>query len=301
MANQENNKKERLKDKIRKKYRIVVYNNETYEEKVHFKFTLLNFFNIVIISSVLLIVLVTYLIAFTPLREYIPGYTDVSLNRRVYEMERRADSLETVFRQKDLYINNLKKIIMGDDFESDSINSLLTKTSETHFDNKAVKNSKKDSLFRIEYENETRNNLFSNVISSDNHQEFKLVSFFAPINGIVTNHFNREQKHYGTDLVSSNNSVIKATADGTVIYSDWTVENGYCIGIQHNGNLFSVYKHNAVLLKEDGDFVNAGDAIAIYGNSGSLSTGPHLHFELWYNGTPLNPEDYISFETNNIQ
>lgn len=300
MANQEN-KKERLKDKIRKKYRIVVYNNETYEEKVHFKFTLLNFFNIVILSSVLLIVLVTYLIAFTPLREYIPGYTDVSLNRRVYEMERRADSLETVFRQKDLYINNLKKIIMGDDFESDSINSLLTKTSETHFDNKAVKNSKKDNLFRIEYENETRNNLFSNVISSDNHQEFKLVSFFAPINGIVTNHFNREQKHYGTDLVSSNNSVIKATADGTVIYSDWTVENGYCIGIQHNGNLFSVYKHNAVLLKEDGDFVNAGDAIAIYGNSGSLSTGPHLHFELWYNGTPLNPEDYISFETNNIQ
>lgn len=300
MANQEN-KKERLKDKIRKKYRIVVYNNETYEEKVHFKFTLLNFFNIVILSSVLLIVLVTYLIAFTPLREYIPGYTDVSLNRRVYEMERRADSLETVFRQKDLYINNLKKIIMGDDFESDSINSLLTKTSETHFDNKAVKNSKKDSLFRIEYENETRNNLFSNVISSGNHQEFKLVSFFAPINGIVTNHFNREQKHYGTDLVSSNNSVIKATADGTVIYSDWTVENGYCIGIQHNGNLFSVYKHNAVLLKEDGDFVNAGDAIAIYGNSGSLSTGPHLHFELWYNGTPLNPEDYISFETNNIQ
>ena len=300
MANQEN-KKERLKDKIRKKYRIVVYNNETYEEKVHFKFTLLNFFNIVILSSVFLIVLVTYLIAFTPLREYIPGYTDVSLNRRVYEMERRADSLETVFRQKDLYINNLKKIIMGDDFESDSINSLLTKTSETHFDNKAVKNSKKDSLFRIEYENETRNNLFSNVISSDNHQEFKLVSFFAPINGIVTNHFNREQKHYGTDLVSSNNSVIKATADGTVIYSDWTVENGYCIGIQHNGNLFSVYKHNAVLLKEDGDFVNAGDAIAIYGNSGSLSTGPHLHFELWYNGTPLNPEDYISFETNNIQ
>lgn len=301
MANQENNKKERLKDKIRKKYRIVVYNNETYEEKIHFKFTLLNFFNIVILSSVLLIVLVTYLIAFTPLREYIPGYTDVSLNRRVYEMERRADSLETVFRQKDLYINNLKKIIMGDDFESDSINSLLTKTSETHFDNKAVKNSKKDSLFRIEYENETRNNLFSNVISSDNHQEFKLVSFFAPINGIVTNHFNREQKHYGTDLVSSNNSVIKATADGTVIYSDWTVDNGYCIGIQHNGNLFSVYKHNAVLLKEDGDFVNAGDAIAIYGNSGSLSTGPHLHFELWYNGTPLNPEDYISFETNNIQ
>lgn len=294
-------KKEKIKDKIRKKYRVVVYNNETYEEKAHFKFTLLNFFNIVILSSVLLIVLVTYLIAFTPLREYIPGYTDVSLNRRVYEMERRADSLEMVFKQKDLYINNLKKIINGDDFESDSINSLLTKSNNTNYGNIAVKNSKKDSLFRIEYEAETRNNLFSNDNVTEEHKEYKVVSFFAPINGIVTNHFNREQKHFGTDLVASNNSVIKATADGTVIYSDWTVENGYCIGIQHNGNLFSVYKHNAVLLKEDGDFVSAGDAIAIYGNSGSLSTGPHLHFELWYNGTPLNPEDYISFETNNIQ
>lgn len=298
MSKKEKNTKEKLKDKIRKKYRIVVYNNDTYEEKVHFKFTLLNFFNIVIFSSVLLIVLVIYLIAFTPLREYIPGYTDVSLNRRVYEMERKADSLETIFKQKDLYINNLKKIITGDEFESDSINSLLTKSNNKNFDNITITNSKKDSIFRLEYEEETRNNLFNNNIMTDINPEFKLVSFFAPINGIITNHFNRAEKHFGTDLVSSNNSVIKATADGTVIYADWTVENGYCIGIQHNGNLFSVYKHNAVLLKEEGDFVSAGDAIAIYGNSGSLSTGPHLHFELWYNGTPLNPEDYISFESN---
>ena len=297
MNNQEINKKAKIKDKIRKKYRVVVYSNDTYEEKAHFKLTLLNFFNILVASSVLLIVLVTYLIAFTPLREYIPGYTDVSLNRRVYEMERRADSLELVFKQKDLYINNLKKIINGEDFETDSVNSLLTKSSNTNFDNIVIKNSEQDSLFRLGYEEETRNNLFGNRIMSDVSQEFKLVSFFAPINGIVTQHFNREAKHFGTDLVASNNSVIKATADGTVIYSDWTVDNGYCIGIQHNGNLFSIYKHNAVLLKEEGDFVNAGDAIAIYGNSGSLSTGPHLHFELWYNGTPLNPEDYISFES----
>ena len=298
MSDQEVNKKEKIKDKIRKRYRVVVYNNDTYEEKAHFKLTLLNFFNILVVSSVLLIVLVTYLIAFTPLREYIPGYTDVSLNRRVYEMERRADSLEMVFRQKDLYIDNLKRIINGEDFETDSVNSLLTKSSNTNFDEIVIKNSKQDSLFRRGYEEETRNNLFGNSMISDVGQEFKLVPFFAPINGIVTQHFNREAKHFGTDLVASNNSVIKATADGTVIYSDWTVENGYCIGIQHNGNLFSIYKHNAVLLKEEGDFVNAGDAIAIYGNSGSLSTGPHLHFELWYNGTPLNPEDYISFESN---
>ena len=290
--------KKEKESKLRKKYRVVVYNYDTYEEKAHFKFTLMAFLNTVIISSVILIVLVTYLIAFTPLREYIPGYTDVSLNRRVYEMERRADSMEMVFQQKDQYINNIKKIIMGDDFSSDSINSLLTKSSTTNFNNIADKKSKEDSLFRLEYENETRNNLFKHEIISDIPAEYKLVAFFSPMNGIVTNHFNREEKHFGIDIVADNNSVIKATSDGTVIYSDWTVENGYCIGIQHNGNLFSVYKHNAVLLKDDGDFVSAGEPIAIYGNSGSLSTGPHLHFEIWYNGTPLNPEDYISFESN---
>lgn len=286
--------------KLRKKYHLVVYNNETYEEKANFKFTLLAFINIVIFSSVLLIVLVTYLIAFTPLREYIPGYTDVSLNRRVYEMERRADSMELVFKQKDLYINNLKRIIMGDDFETDSVNSLLTASSNANFNNIADKKSKEDSLFRVEYESETRNNLFKHEIISDIPAEYKLVAFFSPMTGVVTSHFNREEKHFGIDIVADNNSVIKATSDGTVIYSDWTVENGYCIGIQHNGNLFSVYKHNAVLLKDDGDFVSAGEPIAIYGNSGSLSTGPHLHFEIWYNGTPLNPEDYISFESNSI-
>jgi murein DD-endopeptidase MepM/ murein hydrolase activator NlpD len=286
--------------KLRKKYHLVVYNNETYEEKANFKFTLLAFLNIVIFSSVLLIVLVTYLIAFTPLREYIPGYTDVSLNRRVYEMERRADSMELVFKQKDLYINNLKRIIMGDDFETDSVNSLLTASSNANFNNIADKKSKEDSLFRVEYESETRNNLFKHEIISDIPAEYKLVAFFSPMTGVVTSHFNREEKHFGIDIVADNNSVIKATSDGTVIYSDWTVENGYCIGIQHNGNLFSVYKHNAVLLKDDGDFVSAGEPIAIYGNSGSLSTGPHLHFEIWYNGTPLNPEDYISFESNSI-
>ena len=288
--------KSRFIDRLRIKYRIVVYNNETYEEKVHFKLTLMNFFSIVVFSSVLLIVLVTYLIAFTHLREYIPGYTDVTLNRRVYEMEQRADSLEIVFAQKDLYINNLKKIIMGDDFETDSINSLLTKSSNTDFSQIVDRKSKNDRIFRAEYENDTRNNLFNTDMLNETTADFDLVSFYTPMEGIVTNHFNRAEKHYGTDIVSDRSSVIKTIANGTVIYSDWTVENGYTIGIQHSGNLLSVYKHNSVLLKETGDFVNAGDAIAIYGNSGSLSTGPHLHFELWHNGTPLNPEDYISFE-----
>lgn len=292
-------KKKILKEKLHRKYRIVIYNHDTYEERLHFKLSRINAFSIIVVAAVLLIVLTTYLIAFTPLREYIPGYTDVSLNKRVYEMERKADSLEIVFKQKDQYINNLKRIITDDDFLTDSINSLLTKSSDTDFSNITINKSREDSLFRAKYEMETRNNLFNSNMINDILPEHKVVSFYKPIDGIVTNHFNSDEKHYGTDLVASNNSVIKATADGTVIYSDWSVDNGYCIGIQHNGNLLSFYKHNAVLLKEEGEYVNAGDPIAIYGNSGSLSTGPHLHFELWYNGTPLNPEDYISFESNN--
>lgn len=284
-------------NKLKKKYRVVVYNNETYEEKANFKFTILNFFNILVFSSVLLIVLVIYLIAFTPLREYIPGYTDVSLNRRVYDMERKADSMELVFQQKDLYINNLKRIISGDDFETDSVNSLLTKSSGTDFSSIKDRKSQNDSLFRLEYEMETKNNLFANEIMKDVSSEHELLSLYTPMRGHVTNRFNRTEKHYGIDIVAENNSVINSVSDGTVIYADWTVENGYCIGIQHNANIFSIYKHNAVLLKDEGDLVRAGDPIAIYGNSGSMTTGPHLHFELWCNGTPLDPEDYMTFET----
>ena len=292
-------KRKKLKEKLHKKYRIVIYNYDTHEERFHFRLTRMNAIGIVIVSMLLLIILTTYIIAFTPLREYIPGYTDVSLNKRVYEMERRADSLEIIFQQKDQYINNIKRIIMDDDFTTDSVNSLLTQSSNTDFNNITIKKSKEDSIFRANFEIETRNNLFNSPIMSDITADLKIVSFYSPIDGIVTNHFNRANKHYGTDLVASNNAVIKATADGTVIYSGWSVDNGYCIGIQHNGNLLSFYKHNAVLLKEEGEYVSAGDPIAIYGNSGSLSTGPHLHFELWYNGTPLNPEDYISFDSNN--
>ena len=292
-------KRKKLKEKLHKKYRIVIYNYDTHEERFHFRLTRMNAIGIVIVSMLLLIILTTYIIAFTPLREYIPGYTDVSLNKRVYEMERRVDSLEIIFQQKDQYINNIKRIIMDDDFTTDSVNSLLTQSSNTDFNNITIKKSKEDSIFRANFEIETRNNLFNSPIMSDITADLKIVSFYSPIDGIVTNHFDRANKHYGTDLVASNNAVIKATADGTVIYSGWSVDNGYCIGIQHNGNLLSFYKHNAVLLKEEGEYVSAGDPIAIYGNSGSLSTGPHLHFELWYNGTPLNPEDYISFDSNN--
>jgi len=244
---------------FKSKFKIVIIHPDTYEEQGGFNMSKMRFSVMVVVYSLILIVATACLIFFTSLRELIPGYTDVTLYRRIYTMERRADSLEKVFRQKDVYIENLKRIIFDEEITDDTIKPM----SYPHVGKPEI---------------------------------FYMPTFFVPINGYVTNRFNSNNKHYGIDVVASADAVIKATADGTVVFSDWSVEGGYVIGIQHDGNIISVYKHNAALLRYEGDIVSAGDAIAIIGGGGSTSTGPHLHFELWFNGRALNPEDYISFE-----
>ena len=214
-----------------------------------------------VVYSLLLIAVTTCLIFFTSLRELIPGYTDATLDRRVYNMERRADSIEEVFHQKDLYIENLRRIINNEDMSGDTIT--------------------------------TSYNIGDPSLAG---KSFDLPLFFVPITGMVTNRFNTYNRHFGVDVVSKNDAIIKATADGTVIFADWSYEGGYIIGIQHDSNIISVYKHNASLMCREGDMVKAGDAIAVLGGGGSTSTGPHLHFELWYKGMALNPEYYMSFE-----
>ena len=243
---------------FKSKFKIVIIHPDTYEEKGGFNMSKMKITNMIIIYSLILIALTTCLIFFTSLRELIPGYTDATLDRRVYNMEHRADSIEEVFRQKDQYIENLKRIISDENMEFDSIGMPSVSSSNTI--------SLVDQLF------------------------------FVPINGLVTNHFNADKKHYGVDVVAQADAVIKATADGTVVFADWSYEGGYVIGIQHHSNILSVYKHNATIMCREGDMVKAGDAIAVLGGGGSTSTGPHLHFELWFKGTPLNPEDYISYE-----
>ncbi|MGN0032625.1 MAG: M23 family metallopeptidase [Candidatus Limimorpha sp.] len=283
-------------EKIKRKFKVIIIHPETYEERGSFKTSRLILTVVFVSYTVFLIAGTACLVVFTPLRELIPGYTDVSLNRRVYNMECHADSLDEAFRQNELYIENLKRIIYEEDFFDDSIKALSGKTESI---GGVVKNgnvrSSNDSMFRAHFEAEVQYNLFnSTFIDSDDN--LNMPTFFVPLNGLVTNHFNRNEKHYGTDLVANSDAVINATADGTVVFSDWSVNMGYVIAIQHFNNLISIYKHNAALLRQEGDYVKAGDAISIIGGSGSISTGPHLHFELWYNGRPLNPEDYISFE-----
>lgn len=236
------------------KFRIVIIHPETFEEQGRFNMSKMRFWSIVVIYSLLLMTITTCVIFFTPVREYIPGYTDVTLSRRVYNMEEKADSLETALRQNELYIKNLKRIINDEEIP--------------------------------EGEDCTPINIYKN----------EAPVFIAPLNGMITNRFNYNNKHYGIDIAANTDEVIKAMYDGTVIFSDWSIEGGYIIGVQHDRNLVSVYKHNAELLHHEGDMVKTGDAIAIIGKGGSTSTGTHLHFELWFRGLPLNPEDYISFE-----
>jgi murein DD-endopeptidase MepM/ murein hydrolase activator NlpD len=282
--------------KLNKKYFFLMSHDETMEPIVDFRVNLLNLIIIVIASVVILIALTTLIIAFTPLREYIPGYTDTSLQREVYVLNRRADSIQNELHRKDIYFNNLKLIVEGYDFSNDSVqNDIYAPMASFDIDTIEIRKSSQDSALRAEFENANFYNLHASGNLVNTHH-FGVSNFFTPLTGIVTQPYDPKNRHFGIDVAAKENQVIKATLDGTVIFSSWTPDYGYTIGIQHENNYFSTYKHNSTLLKKEGDFVKAGEAIAIVGESGALTTGPHLHFELWHNGTSVNPQEYIDFE-----
>jgi hypothetical protein len=279
---------ERLKDK----YRLIIYNDNTFEEVGYIRLKGFNLLWIIGAVGFILVVLTFVLVAYTSVRELIPGYPDSKLRREIVMNALKLDSLEHELEIRDKYFTNIGNIITGHDpvVKVDGQNQPV-ETKDIKFSK-----SDKDSLLRKQIEDEEQFNFNTKAekaaASSGNLSQ---VHFFTPLRGIVTNSFNRATNHYGTDIVSGPNDVIKAVLDGTVIMATWTLETGYVIQIQHENNLVSVYKHNAELLKKAGSRVEAGEPIAIVGNSGELTTGPHLHFELWYNGRPVNPEDYIIF------
>jgi len=291
---EEKQKKKKWIARLRTKYRLVVMNQDTYEEKLSFRLSRLNVFVSLASTAIILVILTIFIIAFTQLREYIPGYMDPEIPAQVYFLERKADSLEQDLKMKNLYLVNIRNIIEGKDIVSE-----LPKESDSDFtyDINSLERSREDSILRAEYDRQSKYNIYDNKEPDFNFSQPSTsgIAFFSPVSGIITNHFNLEEGHYGIDIVAESNETIKAVLEGTVIFSDWTLETGYVIGIQHQGNFISVYKHNATLLKKQGAYVNAGEPIAIIGDSGELTTGPHLHFELWYNGTPVNPEEYVSF------
>lgn len=290
-----NIKKTKWYNKLKWKYRLVFMHDETLEERLTFRLTRLNVFIALGTIIIILIFLTTVLIAFTPLREYIPGYTNVGLQKDLYELQLKTDSIETDLARKDHFIENLKRIVSGEELTDDRA---LPKDTESRYTNIQLTRSQEDSLLRVEIENQSKYSLYQ-IESAEKATQRSLTIgntlFFTPIKGVVTNEFDADKQHFGIDIVSKKDEAIKSVLGGTVIFCAWTVETGYVISIQHPQGIVSIYKHNSALLKRVGDMVKAGEAIAIIGETGELTTGPHLHFELWSQGTPVNPQDFISF------
>ena len=288
--------------KLNRKYDFLLRHDETQKEILGFKLNLLNLILVIIGIALLLIIITTFIIAFTPLREYIPGYTDTNLNREVYELSLRADSIEKEMMKKDVYFENLKKIVEGYDFAADSALASINiyePLPKGVTDTITLKKSVQDSLLRAEYEAQSQYNLFGDDYLPPAKPSSLVKNFFVPLTGTIIKGFNPDDGHFGVDIVTDGDQIINATLDGTVVFSTWSINNGYCIGIQHEDSYFSVYKHNATLLKKEGDYVKAGEAIAILGRSGEAEESEHLHFELWRSGIAINPAEYMTINNPN--
>lgn len=284
------NKKQSFWKKWRFKYRFVVLNSETFEERLAFNMSRLNVFLLTCVSLTLLIGGTTLIIAFSPLREYIPGYTSTNIRRQMVNLNQLSDSLKIKLNSRERYLQNIRNIIEG--VPVDTTNFYVPENIIVQNDGE-VGRVYEDSMLRERIESEDRFNFFSSE-SSENLTLEKLL-FFKPVDGLVTQSFNADEKHYGVDVVSKENELIKSTLGGIVVFSSWTSETGNVIAIQHANNFVSIYKHNSALLKQQGETVTVGESIAIIGNSGKWSSGPHLHFELWHNNQAVNPENYILF------
>ncbi len=289
MAKENTKEPKKIVHKLRNKYRLVILNDDTFEEKLSLKLSRLNVFLISGFGIVFLIAATTLLIAFTPLREYIPGYSSTELRKQANELTLTTDSLQQQLTFNQRYLLNLKNIISGKPIINFSDTAVADSTITAEL-NKSI--SREDSILRNMVEEEERFNLDAGT--SESKLPLSGISFFIPVKGLVTNDFDVEQDHYGVDIVARKNEVIKATQDGIVVFNGWTAETGHVLVLQHRQNFLSIYKHNSALLKKEGELVKVGEPIAIIGNSGELSSGPHLHFELWYNGNAVNPRDYIS-------
>jgi len=278
---------EKYWSKLFNKYRFVIMTDSSFEEKLSVKLSRLNVIAFVGTLVFFCFFSTMLLIAYTPLSEYVPGKSSIEVQKSLIELNIKSDSLEEILLNRSIYLENINKIINGEELITLENSEEITNTQiPTSFEK-----SKEDSLFRVKVEAEDK----GSVYKKDNTNNNNNLMFFTPLSGLIIDGYNNKTKHFGIDLVAKEKSRISSVLDGTIVISHWAYETGYVIGVQHKNDYLSFYKHNSVLLKSVGDYVNAGDHIAIIGNSGELSSGPHLHFELWHKGIPVNPENYISF------
>ena len=278
------NSKYRFFKKLKNKYLLVILNNETFEERIALKITPLLILSVMLVIGFLMIISTFLLFSYTPLKEYVPGKTTQETQKDLITMSLKVDSLVVLLERRDLYVENLKTILNG----GVPISEKEIKTSDVIEEIVDLEKSKKDSLFRIKIERETNGDYTSISSNSTTH-------FLPPLVGSFTEKYDKEKNHFGIDIVSVDGSIINSIADGVVVINNWTKETGFVIGVQHSDGFLSFYKHNSKNLKNIGNYVRGGEGISVIGSSGELSSGPHLHFELWKNGKSVNPENYIVF------
>lgn len=283
-------KKEKLWVRLRYKYKLSVINETLYEEVFHFRLSQLHVLMALSLLSVVLVALTTLLVAFTELREFIPGYPDVRMRQMIAGNAMRVDSLEIELMKRDRFLRSLQVMLGGGD--STLVRERQNDSIRRDYDTIRFQLSEQEAGFRAEVEERERFNLAIGIKKEDRGY----FHFFPPVEGIVTRAFDEQNRHYGTDVVAKPNSKVASVLDGVVIFTDWTVKTGYVIQIQHRNNFVSVYKHNSTLLKKQGDYVHAGEVVAVIGNTGEETSGPHLHFELWRAGNPLDPENFMKFK-----
>lgn len=282
--------KVRLWDRLKYKYKLSVINETSYEEVFNFRLSQLHVLTALSVLAVILVVLTILLIAFTDLREFIPGYPDGNMRQMIAQNALRVDSLENELLKRDRFFKSIRLVLNGGD--TTSLERSREDTARYRNDTIRFQISEQENEFRAAIEERERFNL-SLGMKEQNHDYYH---FFPPVEGIVTQSFDEKKRHYGTDIVAKANAKVAAVLDGIVIFTDWTVKTGYVIQVQHTNDLISVYKHNSILLKKQGDYVRAGEVLGVVGNTGEESSGPHLHFELWRAGNPLNPENFIKFK-----
>lgn len=282
--------KVKLWDKLKYKYKLSVVNETSYEEVLKFRLSRLHVLMALSFLAVVLMTLTILLIAFTGLREFIPGYPDGNLRQLIVENSIRVDSLQEELLKRDRFLTSIRTVLSGGDTLSSR--EVRKDSLKSGADTMEFKLSEQESEFRSDIEERERFNLGFGL----KEQNKEYYHFFPPVEGIITQSFDEKGRHYGTDIVAKANAKVAVVLDGVVVFTDWTVKTGYVIQVQHANDLLSVYKHNSTLLKKQGDYVRAGEVIAIVGNTGEDTSGPHLHFELWRAGNPLNPEDFIKFK-----
>ena len=271
-------------------YKVVVSSEDTFEEKFAFKASKINVFVLMLVYSVILISFTISIVFFTQLRELVPGYSSSDLLNRAIYLTQKTDSLERQIELNNKFYKSIEDVLSGktDVFiERDNI-TIDSSLNEKNFI--SISPNSEDSILRNYVDSQDKFNLTKNELVIENKM------FFSPIKGDITQTFNFEENHFAIDIAADIGTPVKSILDGKILFSEWSVDTGHVIIVDHGDNIVSVYKHNSKSLKEQNDFVQAGEVIAYSGNQGSLSSGPHLHFELWKNGTPIDPEPLLNLQ-----